>query len=268
MRNTRVEIRPLSGAGGAEISGVDVARELDDDIVGKIRDALNEHCVVFFRDQELDAARQKAFARRFGEIFIHPNYKGMDDDPEIVMVRREPGDTSYVGEDWHADTTMWPEPPMGAILYGVDVPPYGGDTMFANQYLAYDTLSGGMKKLLSGLRAVHSDILVAGPQAGKNEGRSTKHRDGADWRETRSSHPVVRTHPETGRKMLFVNASYTVSFEGMTEAESRPLLDFLMEHGNRPEFTFRFHWQPGSIASGTIAAPSTSRSAILARFVA
>jgi taurine dioxygenase len=116
--------------------------------------------------------------------------------------------------------------------------------MFANQYLAYD----GMKKMLSGLRAVHSDIMVAGPQAGKNKGRSTKHRDGAEWRETRNLHPVVRVHPETGRKMLFVNASYTVGFEGMTEAESRPLLNFLMEHGNRPEFTFRFRWQKGSIA--------------------
>jgi taurine dioxygenase len=137
---------------------------------------------------------------------------------------------------------------MGAILYAIDTPPYGGDTMFANQYLAYDSLSDGMKKMLSGLRAVHSDIMVAGPQAGKNKGRSTKHRDGADWRETRTSHPVVRTHPETGRKMLFVNKSYTVGFEGMTEAESKPLLDFLMEHGNRPEFTFRFRWQNGSIA--------------------
>jgi hypothetical protein len=129
---------------------------------------------------------------------------------------------------------------MGAILYGIDVPPYGGDTMFANQYLAYESLSDGMKKMLAGLRAVHSDIMVAGPQAGKNKGRSTKHRDGADWRETRNSHPVVRTNPETGRKMLFVNKSYTVGFEGMTEAESKPLLDFLIEHGNRPEFTFRY----------------------------
>ena len=137
---------------------------------------------------------------------------------------------------------------MGAVLYGIDIPAYSGDTMFANQYLAYDALSDGMKSMLGGLSAVHSDIRVAGPQAGKNKGRSTKHRDGADWRETRSSHPVVRTNPETGRKMLFVNKSYTVGFEGMTEAESKPLLDFLMEHGNRPEFTFRFRWQKGSIA--------------------
>ena len=123
MRNSRLDIQLLSGAGGAEISGVDVSQDLDDGTVGEIRDALNEHCVVFFRDQELDVARHKAFARRFGEIFIHPNYRGTGDDPEIVMVRREPGDTGYVGEDWHADTTMVAEPPMGAILNGIDVPP-------------------------------------------------------------------------------------------------------------------------------------------------
>jgi taurine dioxygenase len=247
MRNTRLEIRPLSGAGGAEIFGVDVAQDLDDSTVGEIRDALNEHCVVFFRDQELDVARQKAFARRFGEIFIHPNYVGTGDDPEIVMVRREPGDTGYVGEDWHADTTMSPEPPMGAILYAIDAPPYGGDTMFANQYLAYESLSDGMKKMLSGLRAVHSDIMVAGPQAGKNKGRSTKHRDGADWRETRTSHPVVRTHPETGRKVLYIGG-HVQHFDGMTDEESEPLIDYLKKHSTRPEFTCRFRWESGSLA--------------------
>jgi taurine dioxygenase len=226
-RNARIEVRLLSGAGGAEISGIDVAQDLDDAAVGYIRDALNEHCVVFFRNQDLDVERHKAFARRFGEIFVHPLFKGANPDPQIVMVRREPGETSYVGEFWHADTTMRAEPPMGTILYGIDVPPYGGDTLFANQYLAYEALSGGMKKMLASLRAVHSHPGQA---------------------ETGSTHPVVRTHPETGRKMLFVNEYHTIRFEGMTEAESRPLLNFLFEHGNRPEFTFRFRWQSGSIA--------------------
>jgi len=169
-------------------------------------------------------------------------------DPEVLMVRREPQDTSYVGELWHTDTTMVPEPPMGAILYGIDVPPYGGDTMFANQYLAYEGLSPTMKRLLEGLRAVHSDIGTAGPHLGKNKERSTKYRDDAAWRETRNTHPIVRTHVETGRKCLFVNASYTVGIEGMTDAEGKALLGFLLEHGHRPEFTFRFRWQKGSIA--------------------
>jgi len=137
---------------------------------------------------------------------------------------------------------------MGAILYAIEVPPYGGDTLFANQYLAYDTLSEGMKRMLGGLRAVHSDRKVAGPRAGVNQGRSTRARDDDGWRETVNVHPVVRTHPETGRKLLYVNASYTVGFEGMTEEESAPLLAFLLEHGHRPEFTCRFRWATGSVA--------------------
>jgi taurine dioxygenase len=248
MRNSRIEVRPIAGGCGAEIDGVGIGDDLDDATIGEIRDALNRHCVIFFRNQEFDAAQHKAFARRFGDIFVHPNYRGMQDDDEIVMVRREPGDQHIVGEDWHADTTMVEAPPMGAILYAIEVPPFGGDTCFANQCLAYDALSDGMKRMLEGLRAVHSDRMVAGPQAGRNAHRSTKVREDTAWRETVSTHPVVRTHPETGRKLLFVNHSYTVGFEGMTEAESRPLLGYLMEHGHRPEFTCRFGWEKGSVA--------------------
>ncbi len=248
MRNHPIDIHPIAGALGAEIGGVDVAGDLDDTVIGAIRRALLDHGVIFFRDQKLDAARHKAFTRRFGEIFRHPNYQGVSVDPEIVDIRREPGDKKIVGEDWHTDTTMVAEPPLGAILYAIEVPPYGGDTLFANQYLAYETLSDGLKRTLEGLRAVHSDRMVAGPRAAMNAQRSTKVREDADWRETISVHPVVRTHPETGRKLLFVNRSYTVGFEGWTEAESKPLLDYLMEHGHRPEFTCRFRWANGSIA--------------------
>jgi taurine dioxygenase len=248
MRNSRIEVEPIAGALGAEIHGVSVAEELDDGSIADIRRALLDHSVIFFRDQELDIDRHKAFTRRFGEIYIHPNYKGVSADPEIVDVRREPGDKHIVGEDWHTDTTMVAEPPMGAILYAIDVPPYGGDTLFANQYLAYDSLSVGMQRMLGDLKAVHSDRKVAGPQAGLNAYRSTKVREDANWRETVSVHPVVRTHPETGRKLLFVNRSYTVGFEGWTEAESQPLLEYLLEHGHRPEFTCRFRWAKGSIA--------------------
>jgi taurine dioxygenase len=248
MRNSRIAVKPIAGACGAEIDGVDIAGDLDAGTIWEVRQALNGHGVVFFRDQDFDAEQHKAFARRFGEIFVHPNYRGMQQDDEIVMIRREPGDRHIVGEDWHADTTMMAEPPMGAILYALEVPPYGGDTMFANQYLAYDTLSAGMKKLLTGLRAVHSDRLVAGPVANRNAFRATKVRQGDDWRETVSLHPIVRTHPETGRKLLNVNAAYTVGFEGMSEEESRPLLDYLLAHGHRPEFTCRFRWANGSVA--------------------
>jgi taurine dioxygenase len=248
MRNTQIEVRPIAGAIGAEIHNVDVSQNLSDATVADIRKALLDHCVIFFRDQKLDVPQQKAFSRRFGEIFIHPNYKGTQADPEIVEIKRAPGDKKIVGEEWHADTTMWPEPPMGAILYALDVPPYGGDTIFANQYLAYEALSDGMKKLLSGMRALHSDRKVAGPRANMNASRSTKVREDADWRETVSSHPVVVTHPETGRKLLYVNHSYTYCFDGMTEEESKPLLDYLLNHGHRPEFTCRFRWEKGSIA--------------------
>jgi taurine dioxygenase len=243
-----LEVRPVSGALGAEVYGVDLGRDLDDATVAAVRRALLDHSVIFLRDQTFDAEQHKALARRFGEIFIHPNYAGTQADAEIVMIRREPCDTKIVGEDWHTDTTMMSEPPMGAILYALEVPPYGGDTLFASQYLAYETLSPGMKRMLADLRAVHTDRLVAGPAARMNERRSTKVREDAAWRETVSVHPVVRTHPETGRKCLFVNRSYTVGFDGMTEEESRPLLEYLLEHGHRPEFTCRFRWTKGAVA--------------------
>lgn len=247
MRNSRIDVRPIAGTIGAEIHGVDISQHLSDSTIADIRKALVDHCVIFFRDQNLDVAQHKAFARRFGDIFIHPNYKGTQADPEIVEIRREPGDKKIVGEEWHADTTMVAEPPMGAILFALDVPPYGGDTIFASQYAAYDALSDGMKKMIGGLRAYHSDRKVAGPRANMNAHRSTKVREDSDWQETISLHPVVVTHPESGRKMLYVNHSYTYCFEGMTEAESKPLLDFLLDHGHRPEFTCRFRWEKGSV---------------------
>ena len=247
MRNTRIEVRPIAGTIGAEIHGVDISKDLDKETVADIRQALLDHCVIFFRDQKIDIPQHKAFAKKFGEIFIHPNYKGTQADPEIVQIRREPGDKKIVGEEWHTDTTMSAVPPMGAVLYALEVPPFGGDTLFANQYQAYEALSDGMQRLLAPLKAYHSDRKVAGPQANMNAGRSTKVREDADWRETVSLHPVVVTHPETGKKLLYVNHSYTTGFEGMTEAESKPLLDFLLEHGHRPEFTCRFRWEKGSV---------------------
>src|SRR5437762_5511172 len=245
---TRLDVQPITGELGAEISGVDLGADLDDATIAEIRQALLEHGVIFFRDQEFDAEQHKRLARRFGEIFVHPNYAGTQADPEIVMIRREPGDTRVVGEDWHTDTTMMAKPPMGAILYAIEVPPYGGDTLFANQYRAYETLSNGMKRLLHGLRAVHRDRLVAGTTAHANAGRTTKARDDDTWRETINTHTIVTTHPETGRPVLFVNYSYTVGIEGLTDEESRPLLDLLMEHGHRPEFTCRFRWTKGAVA--------------------
>ena len=248
MRNRHCEVRPISGSIGAELHGIDLADDLPDAAIAEIRQALCDHLVIFFRDQDLSPDAHKALARRFGTIFVHPNFRRADADPEIVEIVREPGDTRIVGEEWHTDTTMMAEPPMGAILHAIDVPPWGGDTLFANQYLAYESLSDGLKSTLEGLRAVHSDRKVAGPQAALNTKRSTKVREDDTWHETVNLHPVVRTHPETGRKALFVNHSYTTAFEGWTEEESRPLLEFLLERGHRPEFTCRFRWEKGSVA--------------------
>ena len=239
---------PISGALGAEILGIDIARELDDATIAAIRQALLDHCVIFFRDQELDVARQKAFTSRFGTLFLHPNIAGSAADPAVIDVVRNPGDKKIIGEDWHSDTPQVPAPPMGSLLYAVDVPAYGGDTMFANQYLAYDALSPGMKAMLSGLRAVHSDRLVAGPARDLAASNAKKLKGDAEWRETANLHPVVRTHPETKRKALYVNRQSTIAFENMTEAESRPLLDYLCQHAHRPEFTCRFRWKKGSVA--------------------
>jgi taurine dioxygenase len=243
-----ITVSPIAGALGAEIGGIDIETGLDDATIAEIRQALLEHLVIFFRDQKLDDRSHKEFSRRFGRLFIHPNFDMGQAEPEIVRVVRQPGDERIIGEDWHSDTTMMAEPPMGAILYAHEVPPYGGDTLFANQYLAYETLSDGMKAMLANLKCVHSDIKVAGPHNNLNARRSSKIREDANWQPTESVHPVVRTHPETGRKCLFVNRSYSIRFDGMTERESTPLLEFLMEHGHRPEFTCRFRWQAGSIA--------------------
>ena len=162
---TTLTVRPLSSAIGAEISGVDLSRDVNDIVIGEIRQALLDHCVIFFREQEIDTEQHKRLAKRFGDIFIHPNFNTGDHDPEVVTIHRKPDDELIVGEDWHTDTTMMAEPPMGALLYALDVPEFGGDTLFANQYLAYESLSDGMKELLGGMRCIHTDRKVAGPDS-------------------------------------------------------------------------------------------------------
>lgn len=238
--------KPLSGAVGAELEGIDLSRDLDAGEIAAIRRALLDHLVIFFRDQRMSDARLMTFGRYFGALYLHPNLAKKGPHPEVIHVVKEPGDTRVVGAEWHTDTGHVECPPMGAILHALDVPPRGGDTLFANQYLAYETLSDGLKATLDGLQAVHDDSRVAGPNA--NRGRSTRTRDDDAWRPTVNAHPVVRTHPETGRKALYVNIASTMNFEGMTREESAPLLGYLYRHATRPEFTCRFRWAPGSVA--------------------
>ncbi len=245
---SRISVKPLGGTIGAEIFDVDVAAELDDETIAEIRQALLDYLVIFFRDQKLDVERHRAFTRRFGELFIHPNYDMGQAEPEIVHLLREPEDRTVAGGKWHADTTMMATPPMGAILYALEVPEVGGDTLFANQYLAYESLSDGMKALIETLKAVHNDTRVAGPKAGVNATRSTKVLEDDDWHPTEHIHPIVRAHPETGRNCLSVNEVYVHRIDGMTVEESRPILDYLHAHARRPEFTCRFRWRAGSIA--------------------
>jgi taurine dioxygenase len=242
-----ITVDRLAGAGGGVISGVDLFQNLSDDVISEIRRALIENFVIFFRDQSLTEEALMAFGSRFGDLLVHPNLIRTGLHPEVVNILKEPHATQVVGEDWHADTTCLATPPMGGILYALETPPWGGNTIFANQYLAYEALSDGMKQLLGRLRAVHNDTRVAGPKSHLGKGRSVSVRVDDEWKVTESVHPVVRTHPESKRKSLFVNISYTRRFEGMTEEESNPLLNYLFAHAARPEFTFQFRWDPGSI---------------------
>ena len=246
MAKNSPQIRPLAGAIGAEIAGVDLAAELDDDTIAAIRRVWLDHLVIFFRGQELPPAQLLALARRFGAPIEYPFLKGIDGFPEITPVVKLEHERVNFGGLWHSDTTYLEIPPMATMLIAREVPPYGGDTLFANMYLAYETLSSGMKRLLDGLVAVNSSA-----KADVSLTREDRLRDGARGdahAEYEALHPVVRTHPETGRRALYVNGGHTVRFNDMTEEESAPLLNFLFAHQLRPEFTCRFRWEKGSLA--------------------
>lgn len=240
-----LEVRRLSGALGAEISGVDLSRELAADAVAAVRAAFLEHLVIFFRDQPLTPAQFMAFARRMGTPIEYPFVKGIDGFPEIIEVKKLEHERINFGGVWHSDTAYLAEPPMGSMLLAREVPPAGGDTLFASQYAAYEALSEGLRRLLEGLRAENDSAKANVTRTREDRVKS----DGkADSGSLVATHPVVRTHPETGRKALYVNTAHTVRFAGMSDAESAPLLEFLFQHQVRPEFTCRFAWRAGSLA--------------------
>jgi len=246
MRNEGFDIRPLAGAIGAELHGVDLAAELSAETVAAVRQTLLDHLVIFFRDQDLPPARFLALARRFGAPIEYPFVKGIDGFPEIIAVAKLEHERVNFGGIWHSDTTYLAEPPMGTLLVAREVPPVGGDTLFANQYLAYEALSERMRALLEGLRGVSSSA-----KADVTRTREDRVKSAGTFRareELVAEHPVVRTHPETGRKALYVNCAHTARFAGMTEEESAGLLGFLFRHQVRPEFTCRFRWEVGSLA--------------------
>jgi taurine dioxygenase len=241
-----MEFRKIAGALGAEIHGVDLARELAADTVREIRRAWLAHGVIFFRDQDLSNAQFMAVAESLGTPVEYPFINGLAGFPCITPVVKLEHERANFGGIWHSDTTYLVEPPMGTLLLARELPPAGGDTLFANQYLAYDALSDGLKQALAGLVGVASSAK-ADVSKTREDRLKTDGRDDAQ-KEYSAEHPVVRTHPETGKKALYVNVAHTACFKGWSEEESAPLLNFLFQHQVKPEFTCRFSWRPGSLA--------------------
>ncbi len=241
-----MQVKQVAGALGALISGVDLRDDLGAERIAQIRQALLDHQVIFFRDQTLTPAQYLRFARLMGEPVEYPFVKGLPDFPEIIQVTKLEHERTNFGGIWHSDTAYLDHPPMGSMLLAREVPPFGGDTLFANQVLAFESLSPGMQRMLDGLIAINSSAKA-------DVSKTREDRIGEAGREDArkeyvAEHPVVRTHPETGRKSLYVNVAHTLRFADMTEAESAPLLNYLHQHQVRPEFTCRFSWAVGSMA--------------------
>lgn len=238
MECRTIEVKPLTPTIGAEIFGVDLSQPLTGQQFDEIHATLMRHLVVFFRDQHLTIEQHKAFGRRFGELDIHPTTQ-MAGHPEIIEIKADENSKYVAGEVWHSDVTCNPVPPMGSILYLHKIPDNGGgDTLFINMYRAYESLSDPVRRLIDGLTAVHDGDQVYRIRQGKTLTTPAP----------RAEHPVVRTHPVTGRKALFVNRNFTSHIAGISRLESDALLDMLYRHSEQDEFKCRFKWQPNSIA--------------------
>jgi len=243
---TQLEVRPLSRAVGAEILGINLLDPVSDAQIAEIRKIWLQHSVVFFREQPLEPGAFQAFAQRFGEIIEYPFVKGLPDFPLIVPVLKLPHEKHNFGGVWHTDTTYLQEPPMATMLIARELPPVGGDTLFASNYAAFEGLSPALKDTLRTLKGVNSSAKAAVTHSREDRLADSATEKGRS--ELNSEHPVVRTHPETGREALYVNPGHTVRFAGWTEEESAPLLNYLFEQQVKPEYTCRFVWRPGSIA--------------------
>ncbi len=242
---SKITVTPIAGALGAEIGGIDLTRPLASEDVAAMRQALLNHLVIFFHDQPMSSENFMAFARAFGTPSFYPLVTGIEGFPHIIEIVKQAHETSNFGGIWHSDTTYLEEPPMGSMLYAQEVPPFGGDTLFANQYLAYERLSEGMQRFLDGQIGVSTSAKADVSKTREDMVRST---DAVQNPNYTAEHPAVRTHPETGRRSLFVNVAHTSHFKGMTEDESAPILEFLFQHQVKPEFTCRFRWRKHSLA--------------------
>ncbi len=226
---------------GAEIGGIDLSRPLSNQQHDEIHRALAENLVIFFRDQAISHEQHLAFGRLFGELMVHPAAPHIEGHPELLKIYADKDSPRANGEAWHSDVSCEPEPPMGSILHIRQCPPKGGDTLFANMYAAYEALSDRMKTYLDGLTAIHD---------GEHVYRGTYSNFGVQDKPQypRSEHPVVRTHPVTGRKSLFVNRGFTTRIKDLPLDESDAILAYLYDHMANPLFQCRFRWQPNSIA--------------------
>jgi taurine dioxygenase len=241
MQSSKIEVRPLTAVIGAEIHGIDLSQPMNDETYSVVHDALLEHLVVFFRDQKLTHDQHAAIGQRFGELHIHPSAPCIDNRPELMEIHADATSPFAEGTAWHTDVSSDIEPPMGSILYLTTVPDTGGDTLFANMYAAYDALSDTMKKMIDPLTALHTTDVYIGRYEQVGGGlRREKY--------TNAEHPVVRTHPETGRKLIYVNEPFTKRIVGMSHSESEAILKFLYAHCANPQFQCRFRWEPNSIA--------------------
>jgi taurine dioxygenase len=241
MNYDTIKVIPVTPTIGAEVSGINLASRISLDQFQDLNDALLTHQVLFFRDQDMTLDQHKILGRLFGNLAIHPNTKGPEGHPEILPVHADANSKRVAGERWHSDVSCDPEPPMGSILHIRTIPPSGGDTLFCSMYAAYDALSPSMQRFLSGLTAIHD---------GAPNYNRTNNIIGDTTQKTfpRAEHPVIRTHPVTGRQAIFVNPVFTVAIKDVPEAESKAILGFLYEHCARPHWQVRFRWQPNSVA--------------------
>ena len=243
-----MEVRPIAGALGAEVRGVDFSQELSNSEASALYDAFLKHKVLYFHGSGLTPAQQLRAARLFGEPDLYPFIKGLPEAPEVIEILKTEKDTVNFGGGWHSDTAYLPEPALGTMLHALEVPEAGGDTLFASTVAAYEALSDGMKAMIADLKGVNDSNSLYGNRAAamaKLDGMAANNVPEAEG--DISEHPIVRTHPETGEKGLYVSRAHTKHFVGMTEAESKPIIEFLAAHITRPEFTCCVRWQPGGV---------------------
>ncbi len=244
----QLTLRPLSGALGGEVRGIDLSQGLDDQAFSELRGALAHHGVLVFRDQDLSPEQHVALAERWGPINVNRFFRAVDGHPKIAEVRKEPHHKKAIGNSWHTDHSYDAVPALGSMLYAREVPAFGGDTLFASMYGAYERLSEGLKSLLRDLKAEHSSRHVFGEEARIAGGGGYEGRIGNTEQATQDAvHPVIIKHPESGRPALFVNPGFTLGFEGWTREESAALLDYLYRQATAPENIVRVNWQPGTL---------------------